>query len=566
MQDPILVKDPYNVIMAKVFQRVHPTKNRWLRRDLYPPLGLGTLPLTLALQKEFVGPVYEGLWINYLDYGGALWAKKGAGAAWSVGGATPTWSRTTGEKGNYSDFTVPDGHNRIHVMLNNSSSNGCSSVKFSWDDDSTDGIDVAGGGTTYNSKVDSYLVDLVVTTTTKPAGKNLRITHDGTDGTEYLRIIGVKSWDTTTEGDPSTNAGGVGTGHDMLTEFGVTNAASNKATEHDVISGLTDGTTEITDHGSNTSQLFAISWSPYTTALNPDNAAAVDKGDSTTVGIPCTSHVFDDGDKITISGCAGDGTVYNGSWTIASQTANEIVITTTFVAFTFAGTEEIIFAQRYSGADSHYGADQAEFKWAVGSNEETEGPEIFVDGASQGHLWNISDMTLRTLVTGTNIAANGKGFFDYNNDDTQDANDPTVDFVLGFSNNKMTLSLAVAWAADSYAPIVYCPMWVPSSPSTVVIKNIPDYESAAFVSYAENGVNEIVAYIPEVNTNVIISSGQTPDYAQVEWSVKLYMRAEANAMPGGDHPGSGDVLIVSGSWSVQDQQGVGADINGGLVS
>jgi hypothetical protein len=65
-----------------------------------------------------------------------------------------------------------------------------------------------------------------------------------------------------------------------------------------------------------------------------DNAAAVDKG-SGLVGIPITAHTFLDEDVTTIVST----TNYNGTHSIVSQTANEIVITASYVAETFAGTE-----------------------------------------------------------------------------------------------------------------------------------------------------------------------------------------------------------------------------------
>ena len=67
---------------------------------------------------------------------------------------------------------------------------------------------------------------------------------------------------------------------------------------------------------------------------NLDNAGAVDKG-SGLVGIPITAHTFIDNDITTIAGT----TNYNGTYTIVSQTANEIVITATYVVETFTGAE-----------------------------------------------------------------------------------------------------------------------------------------------------------------------------------------------------------------------------------
>lgn len=69
-----------------------------------------------------------------------------------------------------------------------------------------------------------------------------------------------------------------------------------------------------------------------------DNAAAVDKSTSPeTVGIPITGHAFLASDVVTIA----DTTNYDGTHTILSVTANEIVITAAYVGETFAGTETI---------------------------------------------------------------------------------------------------------------------------------------------------------------------------------------------------------------------------------
>ena len=67
-----------------------------------------------------------------------------------------------------------------------------------------------------------------------------------------------------------------------------------------------------------------------------DNAAAVDKTGGL-VGIPVTAHGLSAGDAIGID----DTTNYDGWYLIVSQTTNEIVITATYQAESFAGTETI---------------------------------------------------------------------------------------------------------------------------------------------------------------------------------------------------------------------------------
>lgn len=72
-----------------------------------------------------------------------------------------------------------------------------------------------------------------------------------------------------------------------------------------------------------------------------DNAAAVDKGGGE-VGLPITGHSFVTNLHVTISGT----TNYDGTWKINSETADEIVITATYVAETFVGTETVISARQ----------------------------------------------------------------------------------------------------------------------------------------------------------------------------------------------------------------------------
>lgn len=77
----------------------------------------------------------------------------------------------------------------------------------------------------------------------------------------------------------------------------------------------------------------------FSLSITPDNAAAVDKGGGL-VGIPSTAHGLSANENITISGT----TNYNGNEDIVSVTPNEFVITASYVAETFAGTETFTVA------------------------------------------------------------------------------------------------------------------------------------------------------------------------------------------------------------------------------
>ena len=82
-----------------------------------------------------------------------------------------------------------------------------------------------------------------------------------------------------------------------------------------------------------TARAIETNWS-VTTA----NAADVVDKNSYEVGIPCTNHGLSQGTEIYISGSEN----YDGKHTIQSVTANEIVISATYVSETFDGTEEIL--------------------------------------------------------------------------------------------------------------------------------------------------------------------------------------------------------------------------------
>lgn len=74
--------------------------------------------------------------------------------------------------------------------------------------------------------------------------------------------------------------------------------------------------------------------------LSPDIAAAVDKGTGK-VGIPCTGHEQLAGDSIRIERSVN----YNGDFMLETGTsANELVITASFVSETFTGNEFIYTA------------------------------------------------------------------------------------------------------------------------------------------------------------------------------------------------------------------------------
>ena len=85
-------------------------------------------------------------------------------------------------------------------------------------------------------------------------------------------------------------------------------------------------------------------WDTSRFATTLDNAAATDETGGL-VGIPCTGHGFLTGDSVTIAG----STNYNDTYEVhANTTADKIVITETYAAETFGGSETVTSAETES--------------------------------------------------------------------------------------------------------------------------------------------------------------------------------------------------------------------------
>ena len=163
------------------------------------------------------------------------------------------------------------------------------------------------------------------------------------------------------------------------------------------------------------------------------NLAADDKGDGT-VGIPVIGHSFVAGREITITGSAQ--AVYNDSFDIVSQTADEIIITVTYAAITFAGTEDIVSSIKgvvfvgsvqsgsYSSTEGengvyhdidYFGDDDIDivYGYAVGGNRQATSVDFagFVQGSSDEMIIAVYDHVgdaweNKKTISGTNGSDN----------------------------------------------------------------------------------------------------------------------------------------------------------------
>jgi hypothetical protein len=116
-----------------------------------------------------------------------------------------------------------------------------------------------------------------------------------------------------------------------------------------------------------------------------DNAAAVDHGTGM-VRIPITAHGMTAGNMIRIAGSVA----YNGIWTITSVDTNYIVITTTYVAETFAGTETYTTAFQIDPTTEDYMLVEARLTLSAASAAENY---VIAIDSGDGAAW---DCTLET--------------------------------------------------------------------------------------------------------------------------------------------------------------------------
>jgi len=113
----------------------------------------------------------------------------------------------------------------------------------------------------------------------------------------------------------------------------------NVIIEHNEFRKMTDADLAACIRVGSEAQDVYLGFNLYNTIVSDtlDAAAAVDKGGGL-VGIPVTGHAFREGHEVTISGT----TNYDGTFRVESVTKNEIVITDTYNAETFAGTETVV--------------------------------------------------------------------------------------------------------------------------------------------------------------------------------------------------------------------------------
>ena len=200
-----LARDP--MCTSKWYAYVPDRQSGWYARyEFVKPLTVGTYSPHCTLGGIFYGKVHPG---QCITKGG--WTENGS---WSDDTNYNEWIvRQTSAQNAYIETVIPEGHNRISVVAVVRTSN-AAAVGFTWNGQAASDFDIS----SYTlSGTANRITEIVVATNAQPDGtKKFRITK--TDATSNAaRIIAIRSWNTSTTGDPATlNGSSLWLGHDMV--------------------------------------------------------------------------------------------------------------------------------------------------------------------------------------------------------------------------------------------------------------------------------------------------------------------------------------------------------------
>jgi hypothetical protein len=222
---------------------------KWhLRWPLQNPLaGGGKFPIGSVL----FGQVYEGKFqdANEASTVSGTWThndEKDDGSQWNSTFTNYHHVRRSSTANNYLLYDIPDNHNRIHVMYYTATTAG--QIGVSWSDGTTTGIDT----TTISTQGSKNIAEAVIGDNTTLKGTSRVLKLNVNSGSNII-IGGVRSFNTSVIGDPSTNTGGVWTGHDLIDT-----KAAHSYSWNDNLSPIAEQSYEV--FYSNTCEL-TISWS-----------------------------------------------------------------------------------------------------------------------------------------------------------------------------------------------------------------------------------------------------------------------------------------------------------------
>lgn len=211
----------------------------------------------------------------------------------------------------------------------------------------------------------------------------------------------------------------------------------------------------------------------------------------------------------------------------------------------------------WTGGAAHFIAGDYEYQYADGKYP--DGPELIVDGVSQGNLANETDIPCAEVHQSAQIAIISKGLAD--TDIASGANDPCIGWTMNLHQYGIDMNFVIDFqnAMDVTSTNFYSPMmtfWPDRRPTEMV--DVATGNTTAI--YPGNGdvsvddVNTIDLSFSYVDAVLRLSASHT--VYQAWWydsTPKFYMRQKVENFRGGTDPTAHDIWSWSCSYMVYDK-------------
>jgi len=485
-----------------------------------------------SVSKVDVGTARPGKWQDYAR-------RSGVGGAWS---AVPDngWAMVGGTEGEYIEWDIPDGHNRIHLITKNRSTYG--DLTISWDDDTSVGLDL----TTIDTAEEfwgvgaSGIKEYVLATNSTATSRTLKIL---VVNAELCYVVGIHSFNTSGVGDPSTVNGtdSLAEGHDLVdcidssdTAFKATslpvcgdmvNICADNTFGFVVIWAPDGGVKAVTATGS---AHYSSADAPLTITTNPVLwIGGSSQGDMTSiVDIPLGEIHTDN--QITILYAGGYGAFTSKTITGISA-ANPAVVTSAAHGFINGDTVRI------HGVRGNMGDD------VVNGNTYT--------------VANKADNTFELAGCDTS----GKTYTSYGKADNTAVALLGLAFTETFSPGGYGVAAVLNWTGDCDATPVYCPLLPFVSGLEGIAVFPPDTTKYPFTvgdttkDYDQES-NRISLLFKDKRIKVEMANVASVNHIWEQYEgtkLKCYCRIDPLSMPGGANPNAVQ-WAIGGTISIQD--------------
>lgn len=451
----------------------------------------------------------------------------------------------------YVEWDIPDGHNRIHVIIYANASLGTWNITNGAS--GTDGYDVTSIDLETTGFPGASPAEIVIATNMSGTGNKLRMTADTTNGDCVM--YGIHSFNTNEIGDPSTvNVGdSLSEGHDLVDMYDPTGATypstffmNRIAVAGESVLIMAQNTLEFTvrwaPDGETTkwtaysSSHFGSGEADFVTRMKKLVITDVTAADPAVV--TSNGHGLANGDTVVITdvvGNMGDDVLNGNEFTVAGADAN---------TFQLDSTDTIGKTYTSGGIAS----------------SSSLGPELWINGASQGDMTNVTDIPLGEIHADGRMAIHVYGYSNWDEDAAPPAQSSQdlleIAMIQQFTSSGFGFSVELNWTGDCDVTTAYIPS-VPMEIEPVIVVFPPDtveYLSTLGSSdYSQE--NNIASMRLEQQYVRIESTGTGPIFKILDTSGagsdKMLFQVDLDHMPGRTNPND-KRWVLGGTVSVQN--------------